>query len=485
MNMQPIGASTHDSETTIDHSRRQFFRASGLSLASMALTSLLNAESSSPRRINPLSIQPAHHAPKAKRVIFLFMVGGPSQLDLFEHKPEISRREGEPLPDTFLEKAKFAQIQASKPKLLGTRWKFARHGKSGAEVSELLPHTAKIVDHITILRNLHGDETNHFFAELHMNTGMRQPGGAGMGAWATYGLGSMANDLPGFVVLNSVSRPRSKGAIYSNGFLPSAYQGVPLSPKGDPIVNLASPPGFSRPRQRRTIDAIKGLNEQRLAATGDPEIAARVSAYEMAFRLQLSAPELMDLKGESAETLSLYGVGDPKQPSFARDCLIARRLAERGTRFIQINHTDWDHHSHLIPGLTNNCRAIDQGSAALILDLKRRGLLDDTLVIWGGEMGRSSVAQITNKEQIGRDHHLSAFTMWMAGGGVKAGETIGSTEELGCFPVDSSDAVHVHDLQATILHLLGLDHELLTYRFQGRDFRLTDVYGEVFHKALA
>ena len=306
-----------------------------------------------------------------------------------------------------------------------------------------------------------------------------------MGAWVTYGLGSMADDLPGFVVFNSTHRPRSKGATYSNGFLLSAFQGVPFRPKGDPILNLASPPGFSTDRQRRSIDAIKALNDERLTTTGDSEIAARVSAYEMAFRLQLSAPELMDLSGESKETLELYGLNENPQPCFARDCLLARRLAERGVRFIQINFADWDHHSHLIPGHTNNCKHIDQGSAALVLDLKRRGLLDDTLVIWGGEMGRSSVAQKTNKEFIGRDHHLSAFTMWMAGGGVKAGTTIGTTEELGCFPEDPSDVVHVHDLQATILHLLGLDHEQLTYRFLGRDFRLTDVYGEVFEKALA
>jgi hypothetical protein len=470
-----------------EQTRRQFFHTSGVSLGSLALTSMLAAESSPVSSAHSLSVRPTHHAPRAKRVIFLFMVGGPSQLDLFEYKPEITRREGEPLPESYLKKAKsaFAQIQASRPRLLGTPWKFARHGQSGTELSELLPHTAKIVDHITILRNVTADETNHFFAELQVNTGQRNPGGAGMGAWVTYGLGSMADDLPGFVVLNSNSRPRSKGATYSNGFLPSAYQGVPLRPTGDPIINLASPPGFPTQRQRRSIDAIKALNDQQLGATGDTEIAARVSAYEMAFRLQLSAPELMDLSGESAETLALYGIGNTKQPSFARDCLLARRLAERGTRFVQINFTDWDHHSHLLPGLPNNCKHVDQAAAGLVLDLKRRGLLDDTLVIWGGEMGRSSVAQATNKEHIGRDHHLSAFTMWMAGGGVKSGATIGSTEELGCFPTDTSDVVHVHDLHATMLHLLGLDHERLTYRFQGRDFRLTDVYGEVFEKALA
>ena len=481
--MQPGVPLTGDPHQT----RRQFFSASGLSLGSLALNSLLGAESDSATAVNPLAARVSHYAARAKRVIFLFMVGGPSQLDLFESKPEVSRREGEPLPDSYLKKAKasFAQIQAARPRLLGTRWKFERHGQCGAEISELLPHTARMVDDITILRNVKTDQTNHFFAELHLHTGMPRPGAASLGSWVTYGLGSAANDLPGFVVLNTNSRPRSKGATYSNGFLPPDYQGVPLRDTGQPIINLSSPPGFSRGRERRTIDAINELNARRLAATGDREIAARVAAYEMAFKLQLSAPELMDLKGESARTFDLYGITDPNRPSFARNCLIARRLAERGVRFIQVNHTDWDHHSHLLSSLPGNCRAVDQGSAALVLDLKRRGLLDDTLVIWGGELGRSSVAQVTNKEHIGRDHHLAAYTMWMAGGGVKAGATIGSTDELGCFPAEASDSVHIHDLQATILHLLGLDHERLTYRFQGRDFRLTDVYGEVFHKALA
>ena len=491
---------TEVDERVLAQTRRQFFRASGLSLAPLALTSLVDAEEkrrallrrapSSAREMAPVDAtpfapRPPHYTPRAKRVIFLFMVGGPSQLDLFEHKPELERREGEPLPDSFLKRSQFAQIQESHPKLFGSRWKFSRHGQCGAEISELMPHTAGIVDHITILRTLRADDTNHFFAELHLHTGSRRMGSASLGSWVTYGLGSSAETLPGFVVLSSGGTARTKSAVYGNGFLPSAYQGVPLRSTGDPILNLASPPGFTLRRQKRTIRAVQELNEQRLELTGDPEIAARLSAYEMAFRMQSSAPELLDLGSETSDTLDLYGLKDAAQPSFGRNCLIARRLVERGVRFVQLIHADWDHHSHILPGLPSQCAAVDQASAALVLDLKQRGLLKDTLVVWGGEFGRSSVAQTTNKEHVGRDHHLAAYTMWFAGGGVKEGATIGATDELGCFPTDPSDSFHIHDLQATILHLLGLDHTALTYRFQGRDFRLTDVYGEVIEPLLA
>jgi hypothetical protein len=464
------------------HTRRQFFGRSALSLAPLALASLLD-EAQSQETSGPFDPRPPHYAPRAKHVIFLYMIGGPSQLDLFEPKPALVERDGQPIPESFLEGVKFAQIQEKQPRLMGSPWKFARHGRCGADVSELLPHTASIVDHLSIVKTMKADDTNHAFAELQMNTGSRRFGFPSIGSWVGYGLGSESRDLPGFTVLLSGMRPRSKSANYANGFLPSAYQGVPLRDTGEPILNLASPDGFSPDRQRRTIETINALNARRLQSTGDAEIAARISAYEMAFRMQTSAPELLDISGETAETLSRYGIADAAQPSYARNCLLARRLVERGVRFVQVFHGDWDHHSNIASGLPAQCQLTDQPSAALINDLAARGLLDDTLVIWGGEFGRSSVAQGPKNPSVGRDHNIDAFTMWLAGGGVKPGQTLGTTDELGCFAAE--DSFHIHDLQATILHLLGLDHKRLTYRFQGRDFRLTDVHGNVIQKLLA
>ena len=340
-----------------------------------------------------------------------------------------------------------------------------------------------MVDHLSIVKTFKADDINHAFAELQLNTGWRQFGRPSMGSWVTYGLGSESRELPSFTVLLSGMRPRSKSANYAAGFLPSAYQGVPLRSSGEPILNLASPAGFSPARQRRTIDAIAALNAERLEATLDGEIAARTAAYEMAFRMQSSAPRLLNLADESAATLSMYGIADPAQPTFARNCLLARRLVERGVRFVQLFHGDWDHHSHLATGLAGQCRLTDQPAAALVNDLAMRGLLDETLVVWGGEFGRTAVAQGPRDANVGRDHNIDAFTMWLAGGGVKGGQTLGRTDELGCFAVE--DSFHIHDLQATILHLLGLDHKRLTYRFQGRDFRLTDVHGNVIEKLLA
>ena len=483
---------TNDPQAGSARSRREFVTAGGVNLASLALWSLMEkaADAGSPGDhsasagfIDPLSPTPSHYRPKAKSVIFLFMVGGPSHLDLFDPKAELNRREGESLPAEILNVAKFAQIQEKQPKLMASRWKFARHGECGASVSELLPETASIVDKISFLRTLKTDDTNHAFAELMMNTGWRNFGRPSMGSWATYGLGSAADNLPAFMVLQSGMWPRSKSANYGNGFLPSAFQGVPLRSSGSPILNLENPAGFDRQRQRRTIDAVNRLNAERFADTLDPETTARIAAYERAFRMQAGATELFDLGAETPAALAQYGIDNPNQPSYARNCLLARRLVERGVRFVQVFHGDWDHHTNIGQRLPHQCRQTDRASAALVQDLQQRGLLDETLVIWGGELGRSSVAQISSKDAVGRDHHIEAFTMWLAGGGVRAGHSVGKTDELGYFAVE--DPCHVHDLQATILHLLGLDHTRLTYRFQGRDFRLTDVHGEVIEPLLA
>jgi hypothetical protein len=474
----------------IGQTRRQFCARTALGLAPMALASLIaderparGATSIGGTAEGPLDSRSPHYGPRAKRVIFLDMLGGPSQLDLFDPKPELAKRDGQPIPESFLKKIKFAQIQDKQPQLMGSPWRFTQHCDCGAAVSELLPHTAQVVDHLSIVRTLRTDDTNHMFAELQLNTGWRQFGRPSMGSWITYGLGSESRDLPGFIVLLSGMAPRSKGANYGNGFLPSAYQGVPLRSSGEPILNLSNPEGITPARQRQTIETVNALNASRLADTGDAEIAARIASYEMAFRMQTSAPELLDLAGETAATLQMYGISDLNQSSFARNCLLARRLVERDVRFVQLFHGDWDHHSHLLTGLSEQCQLTDQPTAALIRDLAARGLLDETLVIWGGEFGRSSVAQGARDATVGRDHNIDAFTMWLAGGGIKRGQTIGTTDDIGCFAADESFSLY--DLQATMLHLLGLDHKRLTYRFQGRDFRLTDVHGNVIGKLLA
>lgn len=466
----------------IRQTRRQLLTTSALGLAPLSLAALMSensvrADESTGR--SPLPRIAPHVPPRAKSVIFMFQIGGPSQLDLFDPKPELLRRAGESLPAEILKQAKFAQIQEKQPQLMPSPWKFARHGESGATISELLPHTASIVDQLSIVKTIKTDDTNHMFAELLMSTGWRRFGRPSLGSWVVYGLGSESADLPAFTVLRSGMRPRTKGANYGNGFLPSKFQGTPLRASGDPILSLASPAGFSPQRQRQSIETINALNRLRLEQTGDDEIAARIASYELAFRMQTAAPELLDLSGETAETLALYGIDDPARPSYARNCLLARRLVERGGRFVQLFHGDWDHHSAIETGLPAQCKLTDQPSAALVQDLARRGLLDDTLVIWGGELGRGAVAQKSDKPgvAVGRDHHIEAFTMWFAGGGVKPGQTIGGTDDLGYFPTETP--WHVHDLQATILHLLGLDHLRLTYPYQGRDFRLTDVAGEV------
>ena len=465
--------------------RRHFFSRCALGLGSIALGSLIS-QSRASNLANPMALKRPHFKPRAKNIIYMFMAGGPSQLELFDYKPKLIELNGQPIPESFIEGKRFAFMGSSHgTKLLGTRRSFKRYGQSGMWVSEMFPHTANIVDDVSFVMSCATNLFNHAPAKLFMNTGSGIFGRPSMGSWVTYGLGSESQDLPGFVVLQSGPRgPRGGAVNWGSGFLPSAYQGVPLRSQGDPILNIASPRDVSSERQRKTIDAIRDLNLKRLVETGDPEISTRISAYEMAYRMQSSAPELIDLSGESDATLKLYGV-DKDKPSFARNCLLARRLVERGVRFVQLYHTNWDSHGgpgeNLQSDFEKVCRDVDQGQAALVKDLKARGLLDDTLVIWGGEFGRTPMGE--NRDTTGRNHHIDAFTMWFAGGGVKSGGIIGQTDELGFNAAE--DKAHVHDLHATILHLLGIEHTALTFRFQGRDFRLTDVHGDVVKKLLA
>jgi hypothetical protein len=474
--------------------RRHFFKDCAIGLGSLALASLLNegeAHAGDPFA-NPLAPRQPHFAPRAKSVIYLFMAGGPSQLELFDYKPKLAKLDGQPIPDSFIRGKRFAFMDSFTkvhPKCLGSRRKFARHGRSGTYISECLPHLAGVVDDLAVIRSVRTDVFNHAPAKFFMNTGAPQSGRPSMGAWVTYGIGSASQSLPGFVVLQSGPRgPRGGAPLWGSGFLPTAFQGVPFRSGGEPILDLASPRGVSMQRQKQVLDAVRDLNAVRLADTGDPEIATRIASYEMAYRMQSSAPELMDLSGETKQTLTMYGA-EPGQASFANNCLLARRLVERGVRFVQLYHTDWDHHGGQGANLRNSldtvCREVDRPAAALVHDLKRRGLLDQTLVIWGGEFGRTPMGEVRDVggRDIGRNHHIEAFTAWLAGGGVKPGLNLGATDELGYSTVE--DPVHVHDLHATILHLLGLDHKKLTFRFQGRDFRLTDVHGELLTKLLA
>jgi len=464
--------------------RRWFFRQCGVGLGSIALGSLLKDLLAPPAygastSADPLAPKLPPFAAKAKRVIFLFQAGAPSHLDLFDYKPELEKFNGKLPPEELLKGYRAAFINPNST-LLAPKFKFAKHGNCGAELSELLPHTAEIVDDIAIIKSMQTDAFNHAPAQIFMNTGSQQFGRPSMGAWTTYGLGSEAQDLPGYVVFSTGTKGTSGGASnYGCGFLPTVYQGVPFRGQGDPVLYLSNPAGIDEKMQRDTLDAIRTLNEERLGAVGDPEIATRINSFELAYRMQSSAPELMEITNESPETLEMYGA-EPGKSSYANACLLARRLVERGTRFVQIFHEAWDHHGGLTQGLKDQCAKTDKASAALIKDLKQRGLLEDTLVIWGGEFGRTPMVQGGSD---GRDHHPNAFTMWLAGGGIKPGITLGKTDDLGFNAIE--DKVHVHDLHATILHLLGFDHTKLTYRFQGRDFRLTDVHGKLVKKLLA
>ena len=482
----------NDRSPLLRSTRRHFFERCGVGLGSMALASMLGDSPAladdRDRSRDPLAPRPGHRPARAKRVIYLFMAGGPSQFELFEPKPALQRHHDQPLPPSMLEGKRFAFMDTfakEPPKLLGTNRRFDRYGESGATVSECLPHLSAVVDDLAFVRSVWTEPVNHAPAKLFANTGTTQFGRPSMGSWVSYGIGSEADDLPGFVVLQSGPRgPRGGAVLWGSGFLPTAYQGVPFRNGAEPILDLERPEGIAEADQRAALDAVMDLNRHRHDLTGDPEIATRIASYEMAYRMQSSAPELIDLAGESRETLDLYGV-EPGVPSFAANCLLARRLVERDVRFVQLYHTSWDHHGgpteNLEGSLDEVCRDIDRPCAALVTDLKRRGLLDDTLVVWGGEFGRTPMGEV--REFVGRNHHPDAYTMWFAGGGTKPGASVGQTDEFGFSGVE--DRVHVHDVQATILDLLGLEHTRLTYRFQGRDFRLTDVGGRVVDQLLA
>jgi hypothetical protein len=473
-------------ERLLKITRRHLFRDCAVGVGSVALAALMERDglaASAPKAA--MAPRLGHFPARAKNVIFLQMAGGPSQMDLFDPKPKLRELNGQPVPKSLVDGKRFAFLKADQ-KLLGSQREFSRFGKCGAEFSELLPHLGSVADELCIIRSMATDVFNHGPAKMFVQSGSPQPGRPSMGAWVTYGIGSDSSNLPGFVVLQSGPRgPRGGSVLWSSGFLPTSYQGVPFLPGPEPILNLSNPPGYDHHRQGEFFDAVGDLNRERLKTVGDPEISTRISQYETAYKMQSSAPELMDLSKESPATLEMYGVTPGKPPSYANNCLLARRMVERGVRFVQLWHTDWDHHggpgADLGKPLEAICKETDQGTAALIKDLKQRGLLDETLVIWGGEFGRTPMGE--PRETTGRDHHIDAYTMLLAGGGLKRGYTIGETDDIGFHIVE--DRVHVHDLQATILHLLGLDHKRLTFRFQGRDFRLTDVHGEVVHKILA
>ncbi len=477
-----------------DITRRNLLKVAGYGVGSLALSAMLSESSfaafqkQKTARTDPFAPKLPHFAPKAKRVIYLFMAGAPSQLDLFDRKPLLQKHNGEPIPPEFVKGERFAFIKGT-PRLLGSPHEFTKSGKCGHEISNILPHLQKVADDITIVRSMHTDQFNHAPAQLFMNTGSALPGRPSAGSWLTYGLGSECENLPGFVVLISGhNNPDGGKSCWSGGFLPSVYQGVEFRSKGDPVLYVSDPEGIRPATRREELDALKDLNKMRENVVGDPEIETRIAAYEMAYKMQTSVPDLMDISKEPKEVHELYGT-EPGQASFANNCLLARRLVERGVRFVQLYHRGWDHHGEaefddLTHGLPKLCKETDKAAAALITDLKRRGLLDETLVVWTGEFGRTPMNEARDGSKfMGRDHHPHAYSIWMAGGGIKPGMAYGSTDELG-YNV-ATDGLHVHDLNATILHLMGLDHTKLTYKFQGRNFRLTDVHGEVATKLIS
>jgi hypothetical protein len=477
-------------EHLIGITRRHFFHDCGVGVGKIALASLLTgglsrsalAASAAPRA--SLVPQAPPFKAKAKAVIHLFMAGAPSQLDLFDHKPELAKLEGKPLPPSVIGGQRYAFIRPDAA-VLGPRFKFAKAGRSGTEIAtDVLPHLGEVIDEVCLIKSVHTDQFNHAPAQILFNTGFSQPGRPSMGSWVTYGLGSEAQDLPAFVVMSTGAGISGGAANWSSGFLPTIYAGVRFRNQGDPILDVSSPDGIDPTLQRDSLDLVGAMNRRRLGVVGDPEIATRIANYEMAYRLQTSAPELMDLRSESKATLEMYGC-DPAKPTFARACLLARRMIERGVRFVNIYHEGWDAHSDVFGNHTKHCKETDQASAALVKDLRQRGLLDETLVIWGGEFGRTPMVESNAAlgRSMGRDHHPTAFTVWMAGGGIKAGLVYGATDDLGFHIVENP--VHIYDLQATILRLLGFDHERLTFHYQGRDFRLTDVFGNVIQPLIA
>ncbi|HJT35156.1 MAG TPA: DUF1501 domain-containing protein [Pirellulales bacterium] len=468
--------------------RRAFLGRSGLCLGAAALSTLLNddlAIADATASVDPLAPRAGHLRPRAKHVIYLHMIGAPSQVDLFDHKPELNARDGQTCPEELTRGRRFAFI-GGELKLAGSPFRFARHGQSGQEISELLPHLAGIADDVSVVRSLHTDEINHAPAQMFLHTGFGRGGRPSFGSWLVYGLGSESRDLPAYVVLQSGKLGGAGTSLWSSGFLPSVYQGIQFRGSGDPVLFLSNPQGHSAADRLRVLDAVRTLNERQLAVVGDPEIATRIRQYEMAFRMQVSVPDLVDLDQETADTLALYGA-EPGKPSFANNCLLARRLVERGVRLVELYDADWDHHSGLAQQLPTKCRQVDRGMAALVRDLKQRGLLDETLIVWGAEFGRTPLRQGISgegaKTSPGRDHHKDAYSVWLAGGGVKPGVSYGETDDFG-FNI-AKNPVHVHDLNATVLHLMGLDHQRLTFKYQGREYRLTDVYGNVVGELLA
>lgn len=470
------------SEHRLNLTRRQFFGRTACGIGVPALASLVGAASD----MGPT------FAPKAKRVIYLFQNGAPTHVDLFDWKPKLQELHGQPIPDAAVAGKRFSTMTGS-PKgklLLAPVEPFKQHGKCGAWVSNFLPHTAGVVDDLCFIKSLHTDAVNHAPAISFLLSGAQIPGRPTLGAWLSYGLGSETENLPAFVVMTSVSKGTTCGQIFydfywSSGFLPTRFQGVKFRGSGDPVLYLSNPDGMSREVKRGLLDDIAELNALKLKETGDPEIATRIAQYEMGFKMQASVPELTDLSKEPKHVLDMYGPQVKEQGTFAHNCLLARRLIERGVRFVQVMHAGWDQHGSLTTELYTQCKDTDQPSAALVRDLKQRGLLEDTLVIWGGEFGRTPFLQgdLKDRKKWGRDHHPYVFTTWLAGGGVKPGFTYGASDDLGMVPAENP--VHVHDFQATLLHLLGIDHKKLTYRFQGRDFRLTDVHGEIVKGILA
>lgn len=444
----------------------------------MALSALLQHDANAEQRgaMQPL---PPHFPARAKRVVYLFHAGAPSHLELYDYRPELAARNGQLPPAELIKDYRAAFIKPNSA-LLGPKYKFAKHGQCGMELSEILPHLAKVADHLCLIRSMQTDAVNHAPAQILMNTGTQQFGRPSFGAWTLYGLGNESQNLPGYVVLTSAKGTSGGASNYGAGFLSTSYGGVPLRGTGDPVLYLNNPQGIDAETQRSSLDTLKRLNEASESTFHDPEIAARVQSYEMAYRLQSSAPELMDLSQESKQVLDSYGISNPNESNYARNCLLARRLLERGVRFVQLFHEAWDQHGDLTKQIKKNCDDTDQASAALVADLAQRGMLQDTLVIWGGEFGRTPMVQGGND---GRDHHNRCFSIWLAGGGIRAGHVHGSSDELG-FNV-AADPVHVHDLHATLLHLLGLEHTRLTFRLQGRDYRLTDVHGQLVNGIFA
>ncbi len=465
----------------LHESRRAFLGRASLGLGSVALASLLKSDL--------LGIQPGvpgfPTAPaKVKRIIFLCMAGGPAHLELLDYKPELAKRHGEPMPESFTKGQQIAQLQGKELRILGPQHPFKYYGKSGQHMTSLLPHIGGIADDICIVRSMQTEQINHDTAHTFMNTGFRLPGRPSIGSWLLYGLGSESEDLPGFVVLTSEGGSQSQPIAarqWNSGFLPSIYQGVKFNSTGDPVNYVRNPDGVNRELQGDLINTVGELNGLQQGWTRDPEIATRIAQYELAFRMQMSVPELVDFSNEPQHVLDMYGTrgGDG---TFNANCLLARRMAERGVRFIHLYHRGWDHHNEIKTLLPKSCGYVDQGTAALVKDLKQRGMFEDTLIVWCGEFGRTPMSQGAKAELMGRDHHIKGFSMWMAGGGIKGGHSYGATDELGYNAVEN--VVHVHDLHATMLHLFGIDHTKLTYRFQGRDFRLTDVHGKVVRDVL-